>query len=149
MGPTFEIEGAGMGELRAAFNACPQSQEVPNDVGYLAQALSNATRVVLGLDSPNLIEGPGIPELRLVIAMMTPNDATKLPVSLQRLLRAAQAVIEMPRQWSCGDPVRLRAALKEALDGWEDCEHTTDRDPFDEHSRKLDRIAELRKEFGV
>lgn len=93
--PSIVVEGPGMPELRAAYDAVPDMLQVTGELGYASQAIMNATRAVLGLDPPSIVEGPGIPELRLVVSTMNPAHAEKLPPEMRRLYEAARIVLRL------------------------------------------------------
>jgi hypothetical protein len=95
---SIKLDGPGMAELRAAFEAAPDGGEIPFGIAFVAQALLNATRVVLGLDPPGIYEGPGIPELRLVLDTMPPALPVdgRTPDWLVRLHEAARVALGRP-----------------------------------------------------
>ena len=87
------VDGPGMAELRTAFEAMPEAFVAAAQHGPAVEALAAATRIVLGLEPPGIVEDPGIPELRIAIATMPPLLEYDAPAPLRRLIHAAQVVI--------------------------------------------------------
>lgn len=96
---SFTLDGPGMPELHAAFDALDR----PDDAPFVLCPLLRAVREALGRAAPRVVWGPGAPELRLEVEQLLSarGGIAGLGVSdrWHALIQAARLVVGHGRVW--------------------------------------------------